>query len=439
MNEIDSRREDYEPWRPLLDNIKRFQEHIDGLANTYPGFIGGMFKLHEKAEDEFDEFLKECKKVDEGAEDKDGDDAVTVEIPVKKLTRFKKLNRRVTDFSVATRIVPESFVITLVSQYDVFVGHLVRHLVRTVPNVLIKSDRHIAIEKLMDFRDIDEAKTHVIEELVEATLRKSHADQFRYFEDKLNRPLRKDLAVWPHFIELTERRNLFVHADGVVSQSYLSNCKNHLARLSTDTKVGDRLHVDPEYFQKAYATVLEVGVKLGQVIWRKLHPDAIQRADGHLTEVCLDLIRSRRYELAIEMIQFRLNLPNEFDSATKLIYQINLAQSYKWKGDPEFCQQVLSDVDWSAVSESFQLARAVLEDRYDDAGSLMRRIGKGDKNLFVGYQDWPLFREFRQNKEFLSAYEDVFGSPFITVDDGKVGSKPKGAPKANGQASNDTG
>jgi alkyl sulfatase BDS1-like metallo-beta-lactamase superfamily hydrolase len=71
---------------------------------------------------------------------------------------------------------------------------------------------------------------------------------------------------------------------------------------------------------------------------------------------------------------------------------------------------MLAEVDWSATINDFRLAEAVLTDRFSNAATLVKRIGKkGDIVTESAYHEWPLFRAFRESTEFVSAYEDVYG------------------------------
>ncbi len=71
---------------------------------------------------------------------------------------------------------------------------------------------------------------------------------------------------------------------------------------------------------------------------------------------------------------------------------------------------MLAEVNWSGTINDFQLAEAVLTDRFNNAATLMKRIGKtGDIVTESAYHEWPLFRAFRESTEFVSAYEDVYG------------------------------
>src|SRR2546423_10410038 len=59
--------------------------------------------------------------------------------------------------------------------------------------------------------------------------------------------LRKDLPIWPVFVEVTERRNLFAHCSGKVSAQYLTVCDNHGVKFDGKPPcLNDALDVTPE-------------------------------------------------------------------------------------------------------------------------------------------------------------------------------------------------
>lgn len=91
---------------------------------------------------------------------------------------------------------------------------------------------------------------------------------------------------------------------------------------------------------------------------------------------------------------------------------VNRAQAYKWLGNNEKCRAVMSAEDWSAKADEFKLANAVLADNWNDAVVIMKRIGASGPVSQSDYRDWPLFRMFRKEAVFLSAYESVFGVSF---------------------------
>jgi hypothetical protein len=77
--------------------------------------------------------------------------------------------------------------------------------------------------------------------------------------------------------------------------------------------------------------------------------------------------------------------------------------------------QLIDNDDWSACSDEFELAIAVLTDDFDSACRVMSKMGVDGPVDKAGYREWPLFREFRKSQQFLATYESVFGESFLAA------------------------
>jgi hypothetical protein len=140
---------------------------------------------------------------------------------------LKRLRSQLSKAEAGALIVPQNFVVALVSQFDSFVGDTLRALYRAKKDLLNSSERTLTFSALNDFANLDDVRAHILEKEIENVLRDSHAGQFEWMEKKFDVALREGLAVWPTFIELTERRNLFTHCNGIVSPQYLAVCDKH--------------------------------------------------------------------------------------------------------------------------------------------------------------------------------------------------------------------
>src|SRR5262249_39837500 len=159
-------------------------------------------------------------------------------------------SRRMADVGkaeTAYSIVPETFVMALARQYDAFLGRLLRCLYLKKPELLNESDKQICYGNIIYFDSIDNAKECILVTEIEGVIRKSHAEQFAWMENKFKLKLREELAIWSTFIELTERRNLFAHCNGHVSNQYITVCKQHGIAAEHLPEVGKRLSVDDKY------------------------------------------------------------------------------------------------------------------------------------------------------------------------------------------------
>ena len=117
--------------------------------------------------------------------------------------------------------------VSLISQFDSFLSSLLSVLFEIKPEFVDTFDRKLDLSQITNLGSIPKARKYIIEKEIEGVLRGSHEEHFQYLENKLRISLRKDLTAWPTFIEITERRNLLVHCDGVVSSQYISVCKKN--------------------------------------------------------------------------------------------------------------------------------------------------------------------------------------------------------------------
>jgi hypothetical protein len=314
---------------------------------------------------------------------------------------------------IAVDVVPPTFVISLVSQYDAYLADVLRVVLAKQPSLLDSSEKKLSYSELLSFPSLDDARNEIAEREIDTLMRDSHADQIAWLERRLSIPLTKDLAIWPEFIEITERRNLFVHTGGRVTPQYITSCQKHGAVLPDVAIVGELLSVEPDYFVRACDVILELGVKLGHVLWRKTAEDERIDADQNLNMICYHLIHSEEYEMAIELLTFATETIKKHGSEELYLYMLlNKAQAHKWSGHQEMCNNIIASIDWSAKASMFKLVCLVLRDEFDKAGALMKLIGDSGEIKVFHYMDWPVFREFRLSQEFLQAFREVFGAEF---------------------------
>lgn len=251
-----------------------------------------------------------------------------------KRSDFDRLKKEMNSVQSATRLMPRNFIVALISCHDSFFGKILRYIFMVRPQILDSSERTLKYSDLLEFADIPEAWKYLVEKEVESVIRKSHVEHFAWLEKKLKTSFNKNFRSWPNFVELTERRNLFVHTDGVVSSKYLQVCKQHKCDMDPNIRAGRYLGVSKEYFENAYMCLYEIGFKLAHVIWRKLQKEEIAQIDLNLIKQSYDLIASGRYEIAARILEFftqsQSQMPHENDSNFRIL-MINLTQVYKWK------------------------------------------------------------------------------------------------------------
>jgi len=392
--------------KELNENLSDFLSHLDSLKDTLPMVILLINPYQEKAIGKFQDFIKN--NVEE-IEDEDGKKSISIKD--EQFEIFKQLSKNSQISQLAFKIIPESLFVSLISQYDAFLSRLLMILFNIRPEYINNSERQLTFFQLVDFDSIESAREYIIEKEIECVLRKSHSEQFDYLEKKITISLRENLPVWQTFIEITERRNLFVHCDGVVSNQYLKNCIDNKC-LIDGVELNQRLTVEPLYFEKAYECLFELSVKLTHTIWRKLLIEDLKEADGRLNEICYELLNSRKFRLADVLLDFACKQKKHFNDSTKNVLIVNKALSQYMQNKKDNATDIINGKDWSASRDDFRLAYIILNDKYEEAFDLMRKIGNDGDVDKVAYKTWPLFLKIRKEEKFKQIFKEIFNEEY---------------------------
>ena len=329
--------------------------------------------------------------------------------------RHTILRRAFDDYAIFTANLPKMAIVSVVSLFDAFLSRLLRNAYKVKPELLNSCTRQISFTELVGFGSIENAREHIIEKEIETLLRDSHVAQFEWLSKRLDAKL-TELPSWKTFVELTERRNLLVHAEGRASAHYIDTCKKYGIKLENDIAPGSRLFIDPEYYRAACDCVAEIGIKLGQVLWRKLIPNELEKAEISFIETSYDLLSQHDYKLAEQVLSLsREKAFKKLNAESGYYLSINLAIALKGQEKHHELRQLLGGLDFSALASKFKLANFVLLEQYEDAATLMIKMGENEDIAEYDYRNWPLFRWFRKTDEFKQAFLTVFNKEFVII------------------------
>lgn len=209
-------------------------------------------------------------------------------------------------------------------------------------------------------------------------------------------------------VEITERRNAIVHHGGRVSRQYREACGKRGGKV----EIGTELNVTENYVLKASECLLEVGVRLGYTLWKRLVPSQASLADDQLLEICWAFVERGRPALGITIAEFqRRNCGTE----VKPFLDILLAHAYKMTGKAKSFRDAIARIPWESLHPQLQLVRAVFDADYPRAAQVMKESGNDGPIQLHAYREWSLFDEFRETVPFLEAFEQVYGEPFSWI------------------------
>lgn len=328
--------------------------------------------------------------------------------------KLSNLSKIIKSEQITSRI----FLVGLVSQFDAYIKSIINDMCTVKPDIIRSFEKSINIDIIFENPNLDAVKEKIIDNEIDKTLRDSHVEQINWIKQKSGLSMDMDGSILSDFIEITERRNLYVHADGIVNDVYIKNCKKWGYIFEEDTIVGSALHVDDKYILDAIGCLSYVAIWLKQIVRRKLLPEETTKANSELIEIMVDIIKTKHYEHALHIAD--LALSKEFLSGLKnldkLICNINKAQILKWMGKKDLMNNLLDNNDWSGAGEEFNLCIAVLKDKYKEASDIMVKVGKHSNLLSMeGYLTWPIFKNFRKSKHFKTAYNSIYGTKYRDV------------------------
>ncbi|HEY9036824.1 MAG TPA: hypothetical protein VIM96_08960 [Pseudomonadales bacterium] len=328
----------------LESEINEFITRIVGMRQSFPIF---MEESARSASNARKELIDKIQTLPDG-QDKDGN-KIKVPTPEHHFA-LNRLHRNHDATSKAEELLPGIMLMGVVSQFDVFYAHLVRHVLSIKPNKIYESQKDFKAVEIIKFTSIEEFKENLIEKYVDGVLRDSHHEQIKWVESALNIKLQQDEDLIREFIEITERRNLFVHCDGMINQQYLAVC-NRQGINTENLMVGSKLIVDKEYFDRACDLLIEISFKLHQVIWRNITQNAdSESANNTANNIIFNLIVSRNYKLAkILGIFWKNHCSKNSSHDHRLMGTLNLAQCYKWLDETEEMNNILQEFSWRGI------------------------------------------------------------------------------------------
>lgn len=315
-------------------------------------------------------------------------------------------------FSDVSTILERSLFLSLFSAFDVYTGELLRALCNLNPTLLNTFNRSIPLKDVLSAQSLESLRSVVLTEEIENFRRKSYSEQFDTLEKWFDVKLKK-FEKWPLFIEASQRRNLLTHCGGIVSEQYRTICRQEGVAVSDIPQVGDCLGLGADYMLPMCELMMEVALKLGQTLWRKVLPDELALADEHLHDVVYDALAVEQWSRAETFGEFFVTQKKLSSELKRSMAVINLAIALKHLDKTKRLQEIIGDKDWSASLAEFRLAETILRSDYDNAATIMRQIGrKGQILSETDYHTWPLFHGFRDTAIFTETYEDIYGHPF---------------------------
>ncbi|MFN8578547.1 MAG: hypothetical protein U0354_17090 [Candidatus Sericytochromatia bacterium] len=273
--------------------IRNYLNKIDELKSTSNLFLPVADKIEKENKDKIEKYREEI--IAENL--KEYIDPTTNDIHEDYLGAFiydffKKYEKVQRNIKINQKnILINSLFYTIFSIFDAFIGDLLHYIYKNKPELSNSIQKTFKLEEINCFNDITEIKEYIIDKEIEQLKRESYFEQFKILENKFDIKLSK-FSNWAKFIEITQRRNILMHCNGVVSNQYLTLC-NSVGYNTLELKPKDILEISQDYLNEAINIFKEVIFKLGQTLWRKIFPNEINEANDFLLDIMLKVFQMK--------------------------------------------------------------------------------------------------------------------------------------------------
>ena len=304
---------------------------------------------------------------------------------------------------------PSAILLSLVATFDSFFSEILKFFLKLHPERYIYSKKEIKLEEVFRHQSLADVIDHVIDSEVSDLMRGSHSEQVRFIEKNFQISIEEHYPRWPEFIELFERRNIATHGDLRVNRQYVARCADVKLPDIDRLELGEILSLNSEYLINSAEILFEFGFLLTFTLRRKNNPEQDEETFANLNQICYDLIVDKKYILSERILEFALYKQNvNCSQNVKLMMIVNLANTYRKMDKEKECSVLLSETDWSASQERFQICVASLRDDKIKAKELLPKVAATDSIAAQDIRDWPVFDWIRDDEEFVQMFEEVY-------------------------------
>jgi hypothetical protein len=406
-SEKKEKQKNIEPYERLLFSIKRFLADIECTQDMFSMVVPALEEQDGKTKDEIDKILSIIKRNIKAAISKN---------PSEMIRHIRTLVHNIYSLNRANVMFRSHALVCLISQYDYFLSELLKNAYRKNPERATGSDRTLTYEELLSLDSLDNLVELFITKDLDGFLREAHDKQLTVIDREFKLGIIDNFAEYPYFVEMTERRNLFVHGGGVVTKFYLKRCTDVGYAIGKDVKVGTALNVSQEYFDKTVMCLFELGFRLGFALACRLYPDRLNEIHNViLADIGFPLLMVERWEIARRLFAFALSWPDKFvpNDEIRRYHVVNTALALNHLGRHEEALSLLSNYDWSSQSDKLLLAVSIIRRKWTEAERIMSNMDGNKPFSEDDYRTWPIFKEFRSTKEFRNAYTKLYGKRYV--------------------------
>lgn len=372
-----------------LESIKFYFEKFGDIAENEDE--GGLKKATE-----FSQRLLEILEIDI---EKSSEEQESKEVPVEKIIEFAREAKKSPSISLRNfEILSSSSFLILNNYFEYLISDLLTYYYTNFKNFLNSKEFKISLQDMNEYESIEELENFLILKEVETMLIELSFDSLlKHFNQKLKINLSDEIVAWDRINECRERRHLIVHNSSIVNKKYITRTENPF-----NLKIGDRVHITNEYFEKAYNEFKLAGTLLLFDCWGKWDNATSTKAIEVMIEKSFQRLLEGKYDNCLKLSKYieKIEPRDEKQEDLLLRSKFNKCISLFHLGKRKDLKKELSKIKVGTAEPIFKLAHSILSDKPDEQLlELISQTKKLDDIDLETYQEWPLFDPLRKNEE----------------------------------------
>jgi hypothetical protein len=330
-------------------------------------------------------------------------------------TAFKAIARGGTHKSLLYR----SALISLISSVEWFLSQILHKHLERHPDASGVKDKLLSLEELKSFNSIDDARKYLVDLRIDEIMWGNFEDWIKYLSEKVKLSLGYIKPVREQLIEIFQRRNIVVHNNGIANSTYLYKVPPDLRE---GISLGQELRISPEYLSKGIDLLESNFILIAAELWKQLEPENASRGDT-LTNISFERLTQEKWHVA-EGLSFFIKSDKALPDRTQTMGLLNYWQSLKWQDRFIEVKESVTDADFSAKDELYQLARFALLEENSRFFNLLPQVLRNKKLTHEQLSTWPIFRGIRklnEYSEFVREHGKEFGFEEKSANPGDTG------------------
>ncbi|MFL6310981.1 MAG: hypothetical protein ACJ71W_02650 [Terriglobales bacterium] len=330
-------------------------------------------------------------------------------------TAFKAITRGGTHKSLLYR----SALISLISSVEWFLSQILHQHLQQHPDASGIKDKLLSLEELKSFNSIDDARKYLVDLRIDEIMWGSFEDWIKYLTEKVKLSLGYIKPAREQLIEIFQRRNVVVHNNGIANSTYLYKVPPDLRE---GVSLGEQLPISPEYLSKGIDLLESNFILIAAELWKQLEPENASRGDT-LTNISFERLTQEKWHVA-EGLSFFIKNDKALPDRNQTIGLLNYWQALKWQDRFAEVKESVTDADFSAKDEIYQLARFALLEDNPKFFNLLPQALRNKKLTDEELSTWPIFRGIRkltEYSEFIREHGKEFGFEEKSENTGNTG------------------